>query len=53
MLVEAMAQAILHAVHQRDKLPDRAAAARRLAEKRADWRENFKVLLDAYQMALE
>ena len=51
--VEVMAQAILHVVRQRDKLAENAAAARRLAEKRADWRQNFNVLLDAYQMALE
>ena len=51
--VEALAQGILHALSQRDQLAEKGAAARRLAENRADWRKNFNVLLEAYRMAVE
>ncbi len=47
--VDAMAQGILQAVRGRDRLAKNGAAARRLAESRADWRKNFNILLDAYQ----
>ena len=50
--VEALAEGILKAVYERKNLPDMGAAARRLAEKRADWSKNFLKLLGAYQMAI-
>jgi glycosyltransferase involved in cell wall biosynthesis len=50
--VEAMAQGILHALDERDQLAERGAAARRLAESRADWRKNFSILLEAYRSAV-
>ncbi len=50
---EAMAQAILQAVEQRERLPVLGAAARTLAEQRADWSKNFQQLLRAYDMAVE
>jgi len=49
----ALAQAILRAVEQRGQLPRLGAAARQLAEARADWNKNFPQLLRAYQLALE
>ncbi|MBN1147678.1 MAG: glycosyltransferase [Anaerolineales bacterium] len=49
---EALAQAILHAVDQRQRLPEMGHAARRLAEQRADWSKNFPKLLAAYEIAL-
>ena len=49
---EAMAQAILQAVEQRERLPVLGAAARTLAEQRADWSKNFQQLLRAYDMAV-
>jgi glycosyltransferase involved in cell wall biosynthesis len=49
----ALAQAILHAVEQRSELPRMGAAARRTAEARADWNQNFPQLLRAYQLALK
>lgn len=48
----ALSQAIVEAVHQRQKLLDMGRAARRLAEERADWRKNFPVLLNAYRSVL-
>lgn len=49
---DALAQAILAAVEQRPALPHMGAAARRLAEQRADWNQNFPRLFDAYHLAL-
>lgn len=48
---EALAQAILHAVEQRDQLPGMGRRARALAEARADWNKNFPQLLKAYDLA--
>ena len=51
--VEALAAGIVKAYSQRDlRLAEMGAAARLLAEQRADWRKNFQVLLEAYQMAV-
>jgi glycosyltransferase involved in cell wall biosynthesis len=50
--VDGLAQGILSAYDQRQKLAEMGLAARRLAEKRADWHINFRVLLEAYQMAI-
>ena len=49
----ALAQAILHAMDMREKLPEMGCAARRLAEQRADWKKNFQQLLQAYEIALQ
>lgn len=49
---EALAQAILGALDQRDRLIEMGREARTLAEARADWSVNFQHLLHAYQLAL-
>jgi glycosyltransferase involved in cell wall biosynthesis len=49
----ALEDAILHAYAGRNQLPEMGAAARELAERRADWRKNFPNLMKAYQMALQ
>jgi glycosyltransferase involved in cell wall biosynthesis len=48
----ALAQAILQAASQRQRLGEMGEAARRLAEARADWRQNFQQMLSAYDLAL-
>jgi glycosyltransferase involved in cell wall biosynthesis len=48
----ALAEGMLQAVRQRSKLKEMGAAARRLAEERADWKINFNKLLEAYEMAV-
>jgi len=48
---DALAQAILHAVEQRDHLPEMGRRARALAEQRADWKQNFPRLFKAYELA--
>ncbi len=50
---QALADAILRAYEQRSQLAGIGAAARRLAEQRADWPRNFQKLLDGYQQALD
>lgn len=49
---EALSEAILNAVSQRSQLPAMGRSARRIAEERANWKENFQHLLKAYDMAL-
>ncbi|MDH5507138.1 MAG: glycosyltransferase family 4 protein [Anaerolineae bacterium] len=49
---DALAQAILHAVDERPRLPQMGAQARKLAEQRADWNTNFEQLLRAYDTAV-
>jgi glycosyltransferase involved in cell wall biosynthesis len=49
---EALAQAILHAVEQRQLLLEMGSQARALAEERADWKKNFPQLFKAYEIAL-
>jgi glycosyltransferase involved in cell wall biosynthesis len=51
--VQALAQGIMQAVEQREELPKISRKSRVLAEERANWPENFKKLLDAYEMAIE
>lgn len=46
-----LAQGILSVYEARAGLPQMSAAARRLAEQRANWNDNFQVLLSAYEMA--
>jgi len=48
----ALAQGIVQAVRQPEKLPDMRRKARVLAEQRADWKKNSQQLLRAYQLAL-
>jgi glycosyltransferase involved in cell wall biosynthesis len=48
-----LADCIVQAYQQRRALPGMGAAARRLAEQRADWPRNFQKLLEAYQLALD
>ncbi|MCK5428083.1 MAG: glycosyltransferase, partial [Anaerolineales bacterium] len=50
---DALAQAILLAIKERDKLTEMGGAARNLAEQRADWEKNFQVLLSAYELAFQ
>jgi glycosyltransferase involved in cell wall biosynthesis len=50
--VNALAGGIITAFDQRQQLAGMGQAARSLAEQRADWTRNFKILLDAYEMAL-
>ena len=47
-----LASSIVHALHGRADLPQMRRAARLLAEKRANWEDNFPKLLKAYQLAL-
>ena len=44
-----LASKISAAIAQRKKLPEIGDAARRSAVKRADWKKNFQVLLNAYE----
>ena len=48
---KALAQAIVQAVAQRERLPEMGRAARRTAELRADWRLNFPQLERAFEIA--
>jgi glycosyltransferase involved in cell wall biosynthesis len=50
---EALAEAILQAVAQRSRLPEMGMNARRLAEQRADWTQNFPKLFQAFSIALD
>lgn len=47
-----LAAGIVRAVSSRGELVEAGARARATAEKRADWKRNFPMLLTAYQMAL-
>lgn len=50
---DVLAAKILDAIRQREKLPEIGAAARRSAEKRADWKKKFGQLLVAYEQAVQ
>jgi glycosyltransferase involved in cell wall biosynthesis len=50
---DALSARILEIADQRGKLEKTGRQARQLAETRANWSENFKKLLTAYQMALK
>ncbi len=50
-LAESLADAIHQALAQRRNWPTMKLAARQKAEQRADWKKNFKVLLEAYDQA--
>jgi len=49
---EALASAILNAIHQHQNLPEMGRKARLLAEERADWNRNFPLLEKAYAIAM-
>jgi len=49
--VEALTAGILQAYEQRNQLPSMGAAARRVAEQRADWNQNRQILLQTYERA--
>ena len=49
----ALSEGILRAAAQPEALAQMKKAARRLAEKRANWPVNFQRLLEAYQLAVE
>jgi glycosyltransferase involved in cell wall biosynthesis len=46
---DALAAKILAVIAQREKLAEVGRAARRFAEKRADWKKNFGTLMEVYQ----
>ncbi|MHB0967492.1 MAG: glycosyltransferase, partial [Bellilinea sp.] len=50
---QAVTEGILRAYRRRTELQPVGTAARALAEKRANWPENFKCLLAAYELAQE
>jgi L-malate glycosyltransferase len=50
---DALAEAILQAVAQRSRLQEMGREARRLAEQRADWEQNFPKLFQAFNIALD
>lgn len=50
---DALAGKILAVIAQREKLPEVGAAARRSAERRADWQKNFGQLLTAYEQTIQ
>ena len=49
--VEELTAGIIRAYEQRSHLAEMGAAARRLAEERADWEKNKRILLQAYEQA--
>jgi glycosyltransferase involved in cell wall biosynthesis len=50
---QALAAKVLAVLAQRKKLPQIGRAARRSAEERADWKKNFRVLLEAYERTVQ
>lgn len=50
---QVLAQAIIHAYDSRERLQAMGQAGRRIAEQRADWRQNFSQLFNAYEIALK
>ncbi|HMD90242.1 MAG TPA: glycosyltransferase family 4 protein [Anaerolineaceae bacterium] len=50
---DALLESLLHVYDQTEALKEAGLAARALAEKRANWTENFKELLKAYQLACD
>ncbi|MEJ2758981.1 MAG: glycosyltransferase family 4 protein [Anaerolineales bacterium] len=50
---DALAQKIVDAHRQKDRLAEMGPQARQLAESRADWGKNFEKLKTAYQIAVE
>ncbi|HUH96495.1 MAG TPA: glycosyltransferase family 4 protein [Anaerolineales bacterium] len=50
---DILAEKILAVIAQRRKLPRIGRAARRSAEERADWKQNFAKLLEAYEQTIQ
>jgi glycosyltransferase involved in cell wall biosynthesis len=50
---DILAQGLITAVENRESLAENSAAARTLAEERANWPQNVEKLMHAYQMAVE
>ncbi|MDD5368453.1 MAG: glycosyltransferase family 4 protein [Anaerolineaceae bacterium] len=50
--VDALAQGMVRAVQEKQRLADMGRKARQIAEERADWEQNFPKLLQAYEMAV-
>ncbi|MEW6715905.1 MAG: glycosyltransferase family 4 protein [Chloroflexota bacterium] len=50
--IEKLKDAIIFALNHREQLPVMGKAARRLAEERADWAQNFPKLFEAYNVAI-
>lgn len=50
---DALADRIIQALEQRPRLPEMGRASRRIAEERADWKENFPRLFRAFEIAQE
>ena len=48
-----LAEKILAAMNQREKLPGIGEAGRRSAEKRADWKKNAEALMDVYRSLVQ
>jgi glycosyltransferase involved in cell wall biosynthesis len=48
-----LAEKILAAISQREKLPEIGRACRRSAEMRADWKKNAEVLMNTYRSLIE
>ena len=51
--VDALSAAILRAYDERMNLAEIGRAARATAEEKADWKKNFRKLLEAYELALK
>ena len=49
----ALADGILEALRQREQMAKMGAAARRLAEQRANWQVNFQTMLQGYAQAVQ
>ena len=49
----ALAETIREALAQRSRLPEMGSAAREIAEQRANWKENFPKLFDAYKFCAQ
>lgn len=50
---KAMAEGIIRAVDERERLAEIGRKARQIAESRADWNRNFPKLFELYQLALK
>jgi glycosyltransferase involved in cell wall biosynthesis len=50
---DALAQSIILAIKERDKLAEMGKAARNLAQQRADWEKNFQTMLSVYELAFQ
>jgi glycosyltransferase involved in cell wall biosynthesis len=50
---DALAEKILAAIRQREKLPEIGRASRKSAEMRADWKKNVNMLMNVYRSLVE